>query len=630
MFKNTTLRVRLVLLISVQLVVLVITGALALPALERAIGVSESLQKDLQLVLDTEELARSVSEDVFAKTLSAVQIGLVDWAAARDRFAEQVKRFDELAVGLLKAIGSKMYVTSRESQAEVMRRVPIKLNAMRAQFPVLADLLETEDGGLLETYVFNDFFPVFEDFGDSLVAFSRDQTSLARSAYLSERHLADQSRKITIAAVGVGLFLVILLGVLIYRSIAWPVRRLVDTVNQITEGDLSARAELESKDELGLFGSAFDAMVTEKVETAAVAERKNEELNNSIIQLLHVTAQLGDRDLTTQATVTEDVTGPVADAINRMVEEISHVLVDVRRVADRVSRTSMTVRGQGQHVSSLADEERSEIARMSRGLESAARAMAEVAKLAKRCNDVAGHARQTSQQAMDTVNRTVSGMNNIREIIRETEKRIKRLGERSQEISGIVDIIKSVSERTHVLALNASMQAAAAGEAGRGFSVVADEVQRLAESSREATTEISKLVQNIQVETGDTIVTMNNTITQVVDGSRLTEEAGQQMKKTQTTTGQLADSVEVIAAEAQKQARVALQLRARANRVRESTEQTAKALGDQSSQTEELVSYSAALINSVGVFKLPEDPAASGPTIFAEEEEAPVAVQSVG
>jgi methyl-accepting chemotaxis protein len=197
-------------------------------------------------------------------------------------------------------------------------------------------------------------------------------------------------------------------------------------------------------------------------------------------------------------------------------------------------------------------------------------------------------------------------MNDIRETIAETEKRIKRLGERSQEINGVVEIINNIAERTHVLALNASMQAAAAGDAGRGFAVVADEVQRLAESSRQSTSEIAGLVGNIQAETAETMATMNKTIAQVVEGTELAQAAGGQMESTQKTTAELAHAVEQIAKRSLMQARISNSLRDQAAQVQASTQETSAELKEQSGLTVKLVEYSGRLVDSVAVFKLPE------------------------
>jgi methyl-accepting chemotaxis protein len=203
----------------------------------------------------------------------------------------------------------------------------------------------------------------------------------------------------------------------------------------------------------------------------------------------------------------------------------------------------------------------------------------------------------------------VTGINNVRDTIRETEKRLKRLGDRSQEISGVVNLINNIAERTHILALNASMHAASAGEAGRGFAVVADEVQRLAENAREATSEIATLVNNIRVETADTVATMNTVISQVADGTRLAQEAGERMQNTQLATTELVESVQKIAAESSAQARLSNELREQAREIETSTQETSKGMKMQTAQTNRLVQFAANLVQAVSVFKLPQQTA---------------------
>lgn len=210
-----------------------------------------------------------------------------------------------------------------------------------------------------------------------------------------------------------------------------------------------------------------------------------------------------------------------------------------------------------------------------------------------------------TDNALHTVNDTVKGMESIRETIAETEKRIKRLGERSQEISGIVNLINTISERTHVLALNASMQAAVAGEAGRGFAVVAEEVQRLAESSRNATQQIATLVGNIQLETNETINTVNQTIGQVVQGSEQAQKAGEQMRRTQEVTAQLVAQVYDIAQASEQQKSMSANLLEAVQRIGETTEQTAVQIEAQNKEADTLQQAAASLLESVHVFKLP-------------------------
>jgi methyl-accepting chemotaxis protein len=231
--------------------------------------------------------------------------------------------------------------------------------------------------------------------------------------------------------------------------------------------------------------------------------------------------------------------------------------------------------------------------------------MTQVAELAAASNRAAEQATSSTVTALGSVNETVKGMEGIRESIAEAEKRIKRLGERSQEITGIVNLINTIAERTHVLALNASMQAAAAGDAGRGFAVVAEEVQRLAESSRQATQQIAQLVNNIQIETSDTINTVNKTIAQVVLGSEIAARSGAQMRETQQSTASLVELVKRITSSAQVQMKITTELRNRVHQIGASTEKTAAEILLQSEATADLSKSADRLVESVRVFKLP-------------------------
>ncbi len=410
----------------------------------------------------------------------------------------------------------------------------------------------------------------------------------------------------TIFTAAIILFVGGIAGFYFFGRIAAPISHLEATVTQVAEGDFTARAEIKTGDELETLSNAFNGLLEDRLTALAKAEKENEMLNNSIIELLKASFQLSQRDLTVQVPVTEDVTGPLADAINQMATETSKVLLNVRHISDQVGSASSQVKIQGENVSRVAEAEREVVDTTMAELSAAAEAMNKIAEVAQSCNEIASQATRSTQVALVTVTSTVDGMGEIRETIHETEKRVKRLGERAQEISSIVDIINNIAERTHVLALNASMQAAAAGDAGRGFSVVADEVQRLAESSRNATSQISALVKNIQVETNDTISTMDKTIKQVVEGSRLTERAGEQMKDTQNTTSNLVQVVEQIAMASRQQAQISNELRERAQTIQMSTQETGKQLEEQTTQTESLVEYSRQLIESVRVFKLPE------------------------
>ncbi len=405
----------------------------------------------------------------------------------------------------------------------------------------------------------------------------------------------------------VGLFSFLLAGLVAWamtRSITKPVTHLVGVMQQLTQGDVTVRAHSKQNDEIGKLARQFDKMVDEREASRLAIEKENEQLNDSVLTLLQAVAQLADKDLTVKVPVSGDVTGAVSDALNLLTRETAKVLIDVSNISADVTEASMKVKAQSDNVMAAAAEERVEVEHTASQLTTASQEMRLIADLAQVCNEAADKAVKSTQLALDTVNSTVGGINSTRDIIRETEKRIKRLGERSQEITGVVGLINAIAERTHILALNASMHAASAGEAGRGFAVVADEVQRLAENARQATMQISALISNIQVETADTVNTMNSAISQVVEGSRLAEQAGVQMQITQKSTTDLVHSVQQIAEKSQGQAKASQALLDRAIQIKKTSQQTSHQLDEQSAQTTNLVEYARMLLSTVRVFKL--------------------------
>lgn len=389
------------------------------------------------------------------------------------------------------------------------------------------------------------------------------------------------------------------------RKIGYPLKKLKFTIDSISNGNYDARTELNGADELSSLGRSFDGLIEDRVNNLVRVERENEQLNNSVVSLLEAVSTLSDRDLTIRAPVAEDITGAVGDAINLLAHETADVLTKIQSAAEQVDQTASAVQVQSLNVSKIADNERKVLEHTVMRLQESAKNMNEIADRSKDCDRIAAKAADSTDHALHAVNNAVDGMVEIREVISETEKRIKRLGERSQEINSIVEIINVVAERTHVLALNASMQAAASGEAGRGFAVVADEVQRLAENSRAATLQISELVNSIQSDTAETMNTMNQAISQVVAGSKLTEQAGKQMADTQAITSELIAAVIEISKRSIQQAKISDDIRDRATLVQKSTEQTSLALNNQSTDTNNLVTYASNMLASVHQFKLP-------------------------
>ena len=400
--------------------------------------------------------------------------------------------------------------------------------------------------------------------------------------------------------------LAFVIALLTVRNITGTVRSLQGSVEKVRQGDFAALGAIASKDEVGDLGRTVNLLLQERIAAQQKAEAENETLNNSVISILQSVNQLSQRDLTAKAPVTQDIIGTVSDSINALTDETVKVLNGVSLIAAQVQSGSGKVKDQADLVSKTAEGDRQNVQNMIGALANATQTMNNVATLAEQSNASAEHATTATNSALETVNGTVKGMESIRETIAETEKRIKRLGERAQEITGIVNLINTISERTHVLALNASMQAAVAGEAGRGFAVVAEEVQRLAESSRNATQQIGTLVSNIQLETNETINTVNRTITQVVQGSEQAQKAGEQMRVTQDITAKLVAQVRRIAEGSQQQKEMSAQLLHSVQEIGKGNERTAQQIGAQNQETDTLLASARRLVESVNVFKLPQ------------------------
>ena len=400
---------------------------------------------------------------------------------------------------------------------------------------------------------------------------------------------------LAVAALAIAVFL---------RSFLRPIAQLTTTVHQLQAGDFSARANIQTGDELEVLGKSLDNLLDDRLQALDDAQKENEDLNSSVIILLETVSLVSQRDLTVRAPVMENMIGTVADSINYLTEETEKVLSEVNEVADQVDAASSYVKSQATTVAETASAERNSVLTMAMELEEATDEIKRVATLADSSSEIARRAITTAQSAQLSVAGTVKGMVSIRETISEVEKRIKRLGERSQEISQIVTLINQISERTHVLALNASMQAAMAGEAGRGFAVVAEEVQRLADNARGATTQIAGLVYNIQVETNDTINTVNKTIDQVVQGSEMATRSGEDMNNTEASTRELVDLVQRIAASSVDQVRIATALQLRMDEIVESTQTTSRQVESQSESADLLVQSAKRLVDTVSVFKL--------------------------
>ena len=338
--------------------------------------------------------------------------------------------------------------------------------------------------------------------------------------------------------------------------------------------------------------------------TTELRVRENERNQEAIMRLLDELSSLADGDLTVQATVTEDITGAIADSINYAIEALRELVTTINDSAIQLDGAAKQTQSAAAHMAKASGAQSRQISAASESMADMAASIEEVSGNSERCSDVARHSVDIAHKGGDAVRRTIDGMNAIRETIQETSKRIKRLGESSQEIGNIVELINDIAEQTNILALNASIQASMAGEAGRGFAVVADEVQRLAERAANATKQIEVLVRTIQTDTNEAVVSMERSTTDVVGGALLAENAGAALEEIEQVSNQIASLVQNISASARQQAVASGNISKNMQVVREISSQTAE--GSTTTSIAKLAALSAQLRKSVSGFRLPD------------------------
>jgi len=341
------------------------------------------------------------------------------------------------------------------------------------------------------------------------------------------------------------------------------------------------------------------------------AERASEEANRintanqaAILRLMNELQTVAEGDLTHEATVTEDITGAIADSVNYTVEELRLLVGNVQNTATRVAHTTSQVESTSTELLAASTEQLREIRETGQSVLTMAERINGVSSQAQESASVARQSLQAAESGLQAVQNAIGGMNSIRDQIQETSKRIKRLGESSQEIGEITELISDITEQTNVLALNAAIQAASAGEAGRGFSVVAEEVQRLAERSADATRQISALVKAIQTDTQDAVGAMERSTQGVVEGAKLSDNAGTALSEIDRVSRRLADLIEQISQSASREAESANVVAANIQHIFAVTEQTGEGTRATAKQVRELSHMAEELRQSVSRFKI--------------------------
>jgi twitching motility protein PilJ len=355
---------------------------------------------------------------------------------------------------------------------------------------------------------------------------------------------------------------------------------------------------------LGIMGLLF-TLYRDQAKRFAVTQELNQRNQEAILRLLDEMGSLAEGDLTVRATVTEDITGAIADSINFAVEALRSLVTTINETAVQVAAAAQETQATAMHLAEAAEHQAQQITSASAAINEIAVSIDEVSKNSAESADVAQRSVQIAAKGAEVVRQTIQGMDSIRDQIQETSKRIKRLGESSQEIGSIVELINDISEQTNILALNAAIQAASAGEAGRGFAVVADEVQRLAERASNATKRIETLVQTIQSDTNEAVSSMEQTTAEVVAGARLAEDAGLALGEIEKVSNDLADLIQNISEAARQQSAAATNISATMNVIQEITTQTSVGASQTAESIGNLAQLAADLRRSVADFKLP-------------------------
>ncbi|VVN97734.1 hypothetical protein PS691_02377 [Pseudomonas fluorescens] len=346
-------------------------------------------------------------------------------------------------------------------------------------------------------------------------------------------------------------------------------------------------------------------MVRETNRQLRETAEKNERNQNAIMRLLDEIEDLADGDLTVTASVTEDFTGTIADSINYSVDQLRDLVATINLTAGQVAAAVQETQATAMHLAQASEHQAQQISEASAAINDMAESIDQVSANAAESSAVAERSVEIANKGNEVVHNTIHGMDNIREQIQDTAKRIKRLGESSQEIGDIVSLIDDIADQTNILALNAAIQASMAGDAGRGFAVVADEVQRLAERSSAATRQIETLVRAIQADTNEAVISMEQTTTEVVRGARLAQDAGVALEEIEGVSKTLAALIQSISNAAQQQTSSAGQISLTMNVIQQITTQTSSGSTATAESIGNLAKMASQLRRSVSGFTLP-------------------------
>lgn len=379
-----------------------------------------------------------------------------------------------------------------------------------------------------------------------------------------------------------------------------------ETLIKLKNGDFEARANTNTTDELGEAAVALNEMCDNTLNLIQSRDER-EQIQTSIENLISEMKEIAAGDLTISTEVHEDMTGSIAESVNHMTTQLRSIVQQVQLAAEQVTNSSARIQETSTTISNDSDAQASSIGEASKQLLEILDSFQNVAELTKESVQVAVEARQTASNGLKAVSDTVEGMQRIRNQVQSTSKRIKSFGESSQEIGEIVQLISDITDRTSILALNASIQAAMAGDAGQGFAIVAEEIERLAERSTDATKRISKLIRAIQHETSEVISDMEESTREVVAGSQLASQAGETLFEIDSVSNQLVELIQSSSTYALQHADTATKVASSMSEISLSTKASAEKRREAARSVGRLADTVSQLRDSVSQFKVADD-----------------------
>lgn len=400
------------------------------------------------------------------------------------------------------------------------------------------------------------------------------------------------------------ILVVLIAGYALASNLTRQTDAITDMLGQIGIGNFEARADVLSDDELGTVAMSLNAMCDNTLSLIQTRDERDQ-IQLAVQRLKEEVAIIASGDLTQEAEVTDDLTGGIAESINHMIDQLRTIIGNIHEAATQVTTSATDIRKTTDEVSRGAEQQSSRIVETSASVEEMARSIQQVSQHTEESANVATKARENAVQGTQAVRNTIQGMERIRDQVQENAKRIKRLGETSQEVGEIVQLISDIADRTSILALNASIQAAMAGDAGKGFAVVAEEVERLAERANQSTKQIESLIKAIQGETSEAIAAMEECTKEVVTGSKLATEAGQALDEIDAVSKDLAELMRSMTQATRQQAEGAEEMTKAVSEISQVTRQTASETKLAAESANNLVELADALQESVAAFRLP-------------------------